>query len=160
MTDIVTPEKRSQMMADIKGKNTEPELIIRKGLFNNGFRYLLYRKDIPGKPDLVLPRYNAVIFVNGCFWHQHDCHLFKWPKQNKDFWREKLCNNLERDIRNHEQVAQLGWRICTIWECALKGRSTDEIAQLLESLSVWLVNKSEKETAFTGKRLNEGDRDL
>lgn len=160
MTDVVSPTKRSQMMAGIKGKNTKPEIIVRKGLFKKGFRYRLHRKDIPGKPDLVITRYNTVIFVNGCFWHLHDCHLFKWPQQNRDFWKDKLVKNLKRDKRNYEQVAQLGWRICTIWECALKGHSTYEIAQLLDSLSDWLVNMSEKETEFTGKVSNDGDRDF
>lgn len=160
MTDVVSPEKRSRMMSGIKGKNTKPELVIRKGLFKKGFRYRLHRKDIPGKPDLVLTKYNAVIFVNGCFWHQHDCHLFKWPKQNRDFWEEKLNKNLERDIRNHDKVAQMGWRICTIWECAVKGRTTDQIELLLENISSWLIHRSYRETAFTGKMMDEGDRDL
>lgn len=157
MTDVVSPAKRSRMMAGIKGKNTKPELIIRKGLFNQGFRYRLHRKDIPGKPDLVLARYNAVIFVHGCFWHQHDCHLFKWPKQNIEFWREKLGKNLERDRRNQENLYRQGWRVCTIWECALRGRSALDTNQLLGEVSSWLTDGPDKKLTLTGMMTNDSN---
>lgn len=90
MADVVTPEKRSKMMSGIQGKNTKPELTIRKGLHALGFRYRLHGKTLPGKPDLVFPKYKAVIFIHGCFWHAHHCHLFKWPSTRVDFWQEKI----------------------------------------------------------------------
>jgi DNA mismatch endonuclease, patch repair protein len=98
MADIVPKAKRSEMMAGIRGKNTRPEMLVRRALHAHGYRFRLHRKDLPGKPDIVLPKYRAVIFVHGCFWHGHDCHLFKWPKTREDFWIQKIKNNQERDI--------------------------------------------------------------
>lgn len=97
MVGVVSGTVRSRMMAGIKGSNTQAEMMIRKGLHRLGFRYQLHRKDLPGRPDMVFPRHRAVIFVNGCFWHAHDCHLFKWPSTRKDFWREKINSNKARD---------------------------------------------------------------
>ena len=97
MADIVDKKTRSKMMAGIKGKNTKPEMLIRKALFAKGLRYRLHDKNLPGKPDLVFPKYKAVIFVQGCFWHGHDCHLFKWPTSNKEYWRNKINRNREVD---------------------------------------------------------------
>ena len=144
MTDIVSPEQRSRMMSGIKGKNTKPELIVRKELFRRGFRYRLHCKNLPGKPDLVFPKYRAVIFVNGCFWHCHDCSLFKWPKSNSEFWKEKITGNINRDKKNCEQLVNQGWRVTTIWECALKGKSASDIAMEVDKLSNWLLNNDKK----------------
>src|SRR6218665_3748298 len=102
MVDRVSRSKRSQMMAGIKGKNTKPEILVRSSLFKRGFRYVLHNSRLPGKPDLVFPKFKAVIFVNGCFWHAHTCHLFKWPSSNIEFWDQKIKDNLKRDIRNLE----------------------------------------------------------
>ena len=146
MTDIVSPDKRSKMMAGIKGKDTRPEILIRKALHRQGFRYSLHRKDLPGKPDLVLPKYNAVIFINGCFWHAHDCHLFKWPKTRPEFWREKIGGNKERDKRNLDKLSELGWRVLIIWECALKGRQRLDFEQVLTTASNWLKSESDNWT--------------
>ena len=146
MTDIVSPDKRSKMMAGIKGKDTRPEILIRKALHRQGFRYSLHRKDLPGKPDLVLPKYNAVIFINGCFWHAHDCHLFKWPKTRPEFWREKIGGNKERDKRNLDKLSELGWRVLIIWECALKGRQRLDFEQVLTTASNWLKSDSDNWT--------------
>jgi len=139
MVDIVSPEHRSRMMSGIRGKNTKPELVVRKELFRRGFRYQLHRKDLPGKPDLVFPKYNAVIFVNGCFWHGHDCKLFKWPKSNPEFWREKINSNKERDARNTTQLRDGGWRVITVWECILKGKADTEIDTEINRLAAWLT---------------------
>ncbi len=142
MSDIVSPEKRSEMMAGIKGKDTQPEVIVRKGLFRYGFRYRLHDKKLPGKPDLTFPKYKAVIFVNGCFWHGHDCKLFKWPKSNPEFWKKKITGNKERDKKNIHLLREQGWRTITIWECALKGKSFDDTAREIDKLAKWLKNNS------------------
>ena len=137
--DIVPSETRSRMMSGIRGKNTKPELIIRKALHRKGFRFRLYDKTLPGKPDIVLPKYHAVIQIQGCFWHGHDCHLFKWPSSRPEFWKDKIEGNRERDIRNQEALLNLGWRIFTLWECALKGKTRlpfDQVVSLIES---WLL---------------------
>lgn len=104
MADVVSRAKRSAMMAGIRGKNTRPELIVRSALFKRGFRYRLHYKGLPGSPDLVSPKYKAVLFVNGCFRHGHDCHLFKWPKSNAAFWKEKLTRNQQRDNASCESL--------------------------------------------------------
>jgi len=103
-------------MSGIKGKNTKPELIIRKALFKKGFRFKLHDKSLPGKPDLVLPQYDSVIFIHGCFWHRHDCHLFKWPSTRPEFWKTKINRNVEVDKRNYKVLKKEGWWILTIWE--------------------------------------------
>lgn len=141
MVDIVSPDKRSEMMSGIKGKNTKPELIVREALFKQGFRYRLHYKGLLGKPDLVFPKYKAVIFVNGCFWHGHDCHLFKWPKSNPEFWKEKITGNQKRDRKNKELLSEQGWRVNTIWECALKRKSPDDISKEIDKLAKWLVSE-------------------
>jgi DNA mismatch endonuclease (patch repair protein) len=122
MADVVTKEKRSAMMAGIKGKNTRPEIAIRKALHERGFRYRLHAKDLPGKPDLVFPKYRTVIFVHGCFWHRHNCHLFKWPSTRREFWEEKITGNANRDILHRTRLVEAGWKIAIIWKCAIKGR--------------------------------------
>lgn len=133
MTDIVSPEKRSRMMSGIRGKNTEPELLVRKILFAQGLRFRLHRKDLPGNPDIVLPRKRIIIFVHGCFWHQHPgCKLAKLPKSNVDFWQKKLNENLARDRKVIEKLNSLGWRVLTVWECALRNQMVlEELGHLM-----------------------------
>jgi DNA mismatch endonuclease (patch repair protein) len=143
MADIVSASKRSKMMAGIKGKNTKPELIIRSLLHREGFRYRLHAKNLPGKPDLVFPKYRAVIFVHGCFWHGHNCHLFKWPKSRPEFWREKIEGNQKRDSASFTQLMENGWRICTIWECALKGSHRKSLEDVRDLIIGWLLTDSE-----------------
>jgi DNA mismatch endonuclease (patch repair protein) len=138
VADVVTPEKRSQMMAGIRGKNTTPELLIRRGLHRRGFRFRLHRKDLPGNPDLVFPRHRAVIFAQGCFWHGHACHLFKWPKSRSEFWCDKIEQNRERDRLAHERLEAAGWRIAQVWECALKGRQRLDADEMMDRIESWL----------------------
>lgn len=135
MTDIVSPKKRSEMMSGIKGKDTKPEILVRKALHMRGFRFLLHNKQLPGKPDIVLPKYKTVIFVNGCFWHGHDCHLFKWPKSNQAFWEEKINGTKARDIKNKDSLEKAGWHVITIWECCLKGHSTNRENSTFDALA-------------------------
>lgn len=121
MADVHEPETRSYNMSRISGKDTKPEMIVRKFLHSNGFRYRLHVKDLPGKPDLVLPKYNTVIFVHGCFWHAHeDCKYFKIPQTRTEWWKEKLYGNKERDERNIEELQEMGWKVIVIWGCELK----------------------------------------
>jgi len=135
--DIVDRETRSRMMSGIKGKNTKPELTIRKLLHKEGFRFRLHVKDLPGKPDIVLKKYNAVIFVHGCFWHRHDCKYFKWPKSRPDFWKEKLNGNVENDRMNVKKLQSLDWRICLVWECSIRGADKD-IERVKLEITDWL----------------------
>lgn len=126
------------MMSGIKGVDTKPELIIRSGLHRRGFRFRLHDKTLPGKPDLVLKKYNAVIFVNGCFWHKHDCHLFKWPKTREAFWRKKIEGNAARDEKNVQALLDAGWRVMVVWECALKGKTRRDVGDVIASVEAWL----------------------
>lgn len=125
-------------MRGIKGVDTKPETTIRSGLHKRGYRFRLHDKALPGKPDLVLRKYNVVIFVNGCFWHKHDCHLFKWPKTRKDFWRKKIEGNAARDEKNVQALLDAGWRVMVVWECALKGKTRRDEAEVIEVISAWL----------------------
>jgi DNA mismatch endonuclease (patch repair protein) len=127
------------MMSAIRGKNTKPEVLIRKSLFARGFRYRLHSSRLPGKPDLVFPKYRAVILINGCFWHRHECHLFKWPSSRPDFWRKKLEGNYSRDQRNIKLLHDLGWRTLVIWECAIKGKQRLPVEALTDQIAYWLT---------------------
>ena len=118
--DKFSKEKRSDIMSHVRGKNTKPEEAIRKYLFSKGFRYRKNDKRYPGKPDIVLPKYHTVIFVNGCFWHKHDCPRFVWPSSNQDYWIPKITRNVERDIINHNLLRLQGWNVIVVWECELK----------------------------------------
>ncbi len=138
MADIVAPEVRSRMMAGIRGKDTKPEIILRKGLHAAGFRYRLHDRSLPGKPDMVFPRHRAVLFAHGCFWHGHDCHLFKWPASRPEFWTAKITRNREVDARSEQALAAAGWRLGIVWECALKGRTRLPLGEVLEACVRWL----------------------
>jgi DNA mismatch endonuclease (patch repair protein) len=136
MTDMVDKATRSRMMASIRSRDTKPETLVRTGLHKIGFRYRLHVSTLPGKPDLVFPKYNAAIFVHGCFWHRHpDCHLSTNPASNVDFWVTKFRSNIERDARNIEALRKLGWRIAIIWECALRSEASEDIAA---AIGAWL----------------------
>jgi DNA mismatch endonuclease (patch repair protein) len=118
--DKVSKEKRSQIMSLVKGKNTKPELMVRKYLFANGFRFRIHDKSLPGTPDIKLTKYKTVIFINGCFWHGHICKSYKKSVTNTDFWENKICNNIIRDDKNVNLLIKLGWKVLIIWECELK----------------------------------------
>ncbi|GAB2027977.1 very short patch repair endonuclease [Lactovum odontotermitis] len=120
MTDKISKETRSRNMSHIHSKNTKPEILVRKYLFRKGLRYRLYDKRFPGKPDLVFPKYKTVIFVNGCFWHHHDCNEGTIPKSNTEYWNEKFNKNHERDLKNYQDIKKMGWSIIVVWECELK----------------------------------------
>ncbi|GJH03807.1 very short patch repair endonuclease [Paraburkholderia terrae] len=137
MVDIVDAATRSRMMSGIRGRNTKPEILIRSLLHRRGFRFRLDARDLAGRPDIVLPRYRAVIFVHGCFWHGHDCHLFKWPQTRPDFWRDKIGRNRANDAKAQAALLDAGWRVATVWECALRGANRD-IDGVLQRLIDWL----------------------
>lgn len=119
--DRFTPSQRSDMMSKVRGKNTRPEERVRSILHRLGFRFRLHRKDLPGTPDIVLPKYGTVIFVHGCFWHRHPgCKKASMPQTNKEFWERKLARNVERDAEVSEKLTRIGWRVLVVWECELK----------------------------------------
>ena len=121
MADTMTPEQRSRCMSAVKGKDTKPEMIVRKYLFSKGLRYRLHVKSLPGNPDIVLPKYKTAVFINGCFWHGHDgCKYYRLPKSNVEFWETKITNNKNRDVLNEIKLKGLGWRVIRIWECEIK----------------------------------------
>ncbi|KQY63390.1 DNA glycosylase [Ensifer sp. Root142] len=138
MADIVTAEVRSRMMSGIRGTNTKPELLLRKGLHALGFRFRLHDRSLPGKPDIVLPRYKAVIFAHGCFWHGHECHLFKWPSTRPEFWQAKIARNRAVDERTDAALTEAGWRQAIVWECALKGKTRLPLEDVIRSCAEWL----------------------
>lgn len=130
------------MMSGIQGKNTGPEKKIRSALHRLGYRYKIHDPALPGKPDLVFPKYRAVIRINGCFWHLHDCHLFKWPASRTEFWCNKITGNRDRDRHQFEELSKKGWRVLTIWECALKGKYRLEFSDLIKSTTKWLESET------------------
>ena len=133
MADVHSPETRSYNMSRIKGKNTKPEEQVRKYLFSRGFRYRKNVSDLPGKPDIILPKYKTCIFINGCFWHKHEgCKYFVWPKNNAEFWEKKINGNVERDLRQQQELQALGWKVIVVWECELKGDRFEETMTALE----------------------------
>jgi DNA mismatch endonuclease (patch repair protein) len=147
MVDIVNKSTRRKMMSGIKGKNTKPELLVRSSLHHRGFRFRIHDNKVPGKPDLVLKKYNTVIFVHGCFWHKHNCHLFKWPKTNQEFWRNKIERNWLNDQKVVDELLSSGWRVCIIWECALKGKYSD-LNTAINYVTDWLENNDEMLEVF------------
>ena len=120
--DDHTKETRSKNMSHIRSTNSKAEELVRKYLFSKGLRYRKNVRTLPGCPDIVLPKYKTVIFVNGCFWHKHDCPRFVWPSSNEEYWRPKIMGNVERDIRNNAELQKLGWNVIVVWECELKKR--------------------------------------
>ena len=131
------------MMSGIRGKNTKPEIFLRKGLHAEGFRFRIHAP-LPGRPDMVFPKWNAVLFVHGCFWHGHNCHLFKWPSSRPEFWRAKISGNVTRDEANITKLLEGGWRVGIVWECALKGRTRLEPSCAIESCSKWLKSRRKR----------------
>lgn len=136
MTDVHDKATRSYNMSKIRGKDTKPEILVRKFLFSNGLRYRLHKKDLPGKPDLVFNKYKAVVFVNGCFWHGHEgCKYFVYPKARKDWWRNKINKTSETDKKNKAILEETGWRVFVVWECELRRERKDTtLIDLLEKI--------------------------
>lgn len=126
MTDTHSKEIRSKNMSHIRSTNTKPEETVRKYLFSRGLRYRKNVRSLPGCPDIVLPKYKTVVFVNGCFWHMHDYGRFVWPSSNKEYWTKKIYRNVERDTENHRILSEQGWKVLVIWECQLKKKTASE----------------------------------
>lgn len=138
MADTVTPDVRSRMMSAIRSKNTGPELALRCGLHALGFRFRINDRTLPGSPDIVFPKYRAVIFAHGCFWHGHDCALFRLPATRTDFWRSKIDGNRVRDAANEQKLIEQGWRALTVWECGLRGKGRLPLEEVIASCAAWL----------------------
>jgi DNA mismatch endonuclease (patch repair protein) len=140
MPDVVNARTRSRMMSGIKGKNTRPELLLRQALHARGFRFRLHPRGLPGRPDLVFAKHKAVVMVNGCFWHMHECQLFKWPETRAAFWTQKLTHNCLRDAAVRSELIEGGWRVATVWECALRG-SQHKLTRAVDRVENWLRSK-------------------
>ncbi len=141
-------------MSRIRGRDTKMEVLLRKELWKRGFRYRKHPKDVPGRPDIVLPKYRAAIFFNGCFWHGHDCPLFRMPGTRRDFWEAKISRNRERDAEVRRQLEAEGWRWCVVWECALRGMAKRPLDTVIDELGQW-VKGSEPSCEIAG----QGHRD-
>ncbi|WP_354581926.1 DNA mismatch endonuclease Vsr [Hymenobacter sp. UYP22] len=137
MADVHSAATRSYNMSRIKGKDTKPELVVRRYLHGQGFRFRLHQKELPGKPDIVLPRYRTAVFVHGCFWHGHEgCRYFVTPKTRTDFWMNKIGRNVANDLKQHGELAAHGWRVITVWECELKAHARQEtLASLVDNIT-------------------------
>lgn len=147
MADNHSKEVRSINMSHIRSTNSKPEEIVRKYLFAEGFRYRKNVKKLPGCPDIVLPKYKTVIFMNGCFWHKHDCPRFVWPSSNQDYWRPKILRNIERDNQSRKELETLGWKVITVWECELKKNVLNEtLGKLIAELKAIDFSTDNKET--------------
>ncbi|MDR1882565.1 MAG: very short patch repair endonuclease [Prevotella sp.] len=156
--DIWDKKKRSEVMSKIRSKNTKPELTLRKSLFERGFRYRVNDKKLPGKPDIVLPKYKTAIFLHGCFWHGHeDCKHASTPKTNTDFWVNKITSNSERDKINLQKLTALGWNIITVWECEIRYAHKRNITPLIDRISAALLEQAPKKITMKsyGERENE-----
>lgn len=140
MPDIVSPETRSRMMSGIRGRDTKPELMLRRGLHGLGFRFRLQARELPGRPDIAFPRHGAALFAHGCFWHGHDCPLFRVPGTRRDFWQAKIDGNRARDAAAEAALLELGWRVAIVWECALRGRCALSFPALLDRCAAWLLS--------------------
>jgi len=138
VTDVHTPEQRARNMRAVRSRNTSPEILVRKILFAAGFRFRLHVRSLPGVPDIVLPKHRAVVFVHGCFWHGHDCYLFKTPKTRTEFWMDKIAGNRQRDARHAEVLVADGWRLLTVWECAMRGPLRHSASETGNALAAWL----------------------
>jgi len=138
MADIVDARTRSRMMSKINGSNTRPEKAVRSALHRHGLRFRLYRKDLPGKPDIVLPAFDTAVFVHGCFWHCHDCKYFRLPKSNQEFWRSKLTGNQKRDQRNIKDLCDLNWYVGIVWECCIRDQTCESIEKSMDKLVAWI----------------------
>ncbi len=156
--DVMTKEQRRLSMSHNRSKNSSPELLIRKALHRAGFRYRVCDRRYPGSPDIVLPRYYAVIFINGCFWHAHaNCRYFRFPSSNQTFWLKKFLRNRERDARNLREYQERSWRVCVVWECAIRGpRRKQKIDELTAKVIHWLEEEGDPFLELRGAWSPEG----
>lgn len=138
MADTLDPAARSRLMARIRGKDTGPELLVRRALHGLRFRYRLHDPRLPGRPDMVLPKHRAVVFVHGCFWHGHGCGLSRMPRSNRPYWRAKIDRNRARDAEVRQRLRRDGWRCLVIWECALRGPQRRDFDRCLAGIAAWL----------------------
>lgn len=150
MADVLTPEQRRHNMRRIKGRDTKPEMLLRRGLHARGFRYRLHVGDLPGKPDLVFPKYQTVIFAHGCFWHGHNCHLFKWPATRREFWKAKIERNQIRDQECLSKLLHLRWRAVTVWECALRGRNRQPLDDVMSAIERFIHSPDQVVCSLSG----------
>lgn len=154
MNDVFSPEVRSRVMSGIRSGNTKPEMVLRSALHRRGLRFRLHDRKLPGKPDLVFPKHRAVLFAHGCFWHLHECHLFRWPKSRKEFWHTKLLGNRRNDVRKMLAITLAGWRVGIVWECALKGRLRLELDAIADQCAAW-IRSGEQKLEIAGYRQGE-----
>ena len=150
MVDVLDRQTRSRMMASVRTKDTAPEVAVRKALHGRGFRYRTHVAELPGKPDIVLPKYRAAILVHGCFWHGHDCPMFRLPATRRDFWEAKIRRNRERDADVRVALRVAGWRCLTVWECALRGAEKLDFARLIDDVAAW-VRSADTATELRGR---------
>ena len=148
--DILTENQRRFNMSRIRGRDTKPEMTIRRGLHARGLRFRLHRADLPGRPDLVFPKYSSVIFVHGCFWHGHGCRMFVWPKTRNAFWKKKIGRTRERDQQVHRRLKDMGWRVLAVWECALKGPERLSLEEILNRCEDFIVHSVHEDMALSG----------
>jgi DNA mismatch endonuclease, patch repair protein len=136
--DVLTPEQRRHNMSRIRGRDTKPELMLRRGLHGSGLRFRLHAGKLPGRPDLVFPRHHAVVLVHGCFWHGHNCGLFRMPTTRREFWNGKITGNRSRDRRNIESLLKEGWRVLIVWECSLKGPARRSLQDVVSASAAFI----------------------
>jgi DNA mismatch endonuclease (patch repair protein) len=149
MVDVLTPAQRQLNMSRIRGRDTKPELVLRRGLHAAGFRFRLHAPELPGRPDLIFPRYRAIILVHGCFWHGHDCPLFRLPATRPAFWSAKISSNRRRDLDTTRTLRRVGWRILVVWECSLKGPARRPTHSVLHDCAAF-VTSHKNQAELTG----------
>ena len=150
MPDVLTVDQRRFNMSRVRSRDTKPEMVVRRGLHSRGLRFRLHCKELPGSPDLVFSRYRAVMFVHGCFWHAHDCPLFKWPQTRAAFWRAKITRNCERDEMALVDLQSQNWRVLTVWECALRGPNRLQLDYVLRRCEDFIRDMSQQVEAIGG----------
>ena len=152
MTDFMTPKQRSQAMSKVRGYNTKPEKLIRSHLHRQGFRFRINNPNLPGKPDIVLKKYTTIIFVHGCFWHNHKgCKKAKLPQTRSEFWKNKIEGTVLRDQKNISDLTKLGWRVAVVWECGTK--KNDELKYIINELTKWIIEGNSERIELSGKNL-------
>lgn len=156
--DVLTPEQRRHNMSRIRGKDTKPEIVLRRGLHAAGLRFRLHVRDLPGRPDIVFPRFRAAVLVHGCFWHSHDCPMCKLPATRTEFWKAKLVGNKVRDLRNAAALRAGGWRLLTVWECSLRGPARLPLDAVLQQCAEFIQGCGEQ-AELGGDWLRQGEQD-